>query len=297
MVDSASDPLVSVVLPTYNRASALRYAIASVLDQSFEDFELWVVGDACTDESEDVVTSLGDPRVRWVNLTRNTGHQAGPNQEGLRRARGRYVAYMGHDDLWLPNHLELLAEALEGGAAFAHCTTLLVLPGRKPRPNPWPDWVYRPGAAMTPVSVMHRRGVVEEAGGWQPPGRHTSHEPEGDLWARVARRHGPPLWVRRITSVKLGTSRRKDVYLTRPCFEQEHWLKRIREAGDAEQALLATCDARYTLAGPFEEPDAPTWPRRLATRWRARLRSLRGRPAETAEERWRARRRFKGLEP
>ncbi|HXY92105.1 MAG TPA: glycosyltransferase, partial [Acidimicrobiia bacterium] len=69
-------PRVTVVIATYNWAPVLPYAIGSVLDQTFQDFELLVIGDACTDESEAVVTSIPDPRVRWLNLARNTGHQS-----------------------------------------------------------------------------------------------------------------------------------------------------------------------------------------------------------------------------
>ena len=88
-------PHVTVVIPTYNYAGVLEYSISSVLDQTFRDFELLVVGDGCTDDSERVVRSIGDARVQWVNLPRNTGHQTGPNNEGLRRARGEVIAYLG----------------------------------------------------------------------------------------------------------------------------------------------------------------------------------------------------------
>ena len=90
-------PKVSVIIATYNKASALRYAIDSVLWQTFSDYELWVIGDACTDESEQLVTSYGDPRVFWHNLPQNSGYQSAPNNEGLRRARGKYVAYLALD--------------------------------------------------------------------------------------------------------------------------------------------------------------------------------------------------------
>ena len=114
-------PKVSVIIATYNKASALRYAIDSVLWQTFSDYELWVIGDACTDESEQLVTSYGDPRVFWHNLPQNSGYQSAPNNEGLRRARGEYVAYLNHDDLWLPNHLQVLLDRIEeSGADFAY---------------------------------------------------------------------------------------------------------------------------------------------------------------------------------
>jgi glycosyltransferase involved in cell wall biosynthesis len=69
-------------------------------------------GDACTDDSAELVASYRDPRLHWFNLPTNSGYQSAPHNEGLRRARGRYVAYLNHDDLWLPNHLERLVAAL-----------------------------------------------------------------------------------------------------------------------------------------------------------------------------------------
>src|SRR5919109_2218405 len=98
-------PAVTVIIATYNFSAALRYTIRSALAQTVRDFELLVVGDACTDESEEVVRSFADSRIQWINLPQRSGSQAGPNNAGLERARGEYIAYLGHDDLWWPDHL------------------------------------------------------------------------------------------------------------------------------------------------------------------------------------------------
>ena len=92
-------PQITVILPTYNWSSVLRYAISIVLRQTFTDFELLVIGDSCTDDSAQVVAEAGDARVRWIQLPENKGHQSGPNNVGLRQARGEFIAYHGHDDL------------------------------------------------------------------------------------------------------------------------------------------------------------------------------------------------------
>src|SRR2546423_11552054 len=106
-------PRITIIMATYNWSTVLPYSIGSVLRQTLADFELLVVGDGCTDDSQIVVASIGDPRVRWINLPANTGHQSGPNNEGLRQARGEIIAYLGHDDLWLPHHLATLVGALD----------------------------------------------------------------------------------------------------------------------------------------------------------------------------------------
>ena len=68
-------PRVTVVMATYNWATVLPYSIASILDQTFTDFELLVIGDGCTGDSAEVVAGFDDPRVQWHNLPSNAGHQ------------------------------------------------------------------------------------------------------------------------------------------------------------------------------------------------------------------------------
>jgi len=85
-------PLLTIIIPTYNWSTVLPYSIGSALRQTFSNFEVLVVGDGCTDDSESVVRTHGDKRVRWINLPANTGHQSAPNNEGLRQALGEYIA-------------------------------------------------------------------------------------------------------------------------------------------------------------------------------------------------------------
>ena len=82
----AESPLVSVVIATYNWSEVLRWAIRSVRGQSYPHWELIVVGDRCTDDSEAVVESFGDPRIRWHNRERNAGSQSLPNNDGIAMA-------------------------------------------------------------------------------------------------------------------------------------------------------------------------------------------------------------------
>ena len=98
-------PTVSVIIAAYNRSNVLRYALRSALAQDFSDFEVLVIGDACTDDTEEVVASFADPRVSYLNLPLNFGEQSGPNNVGIARAQGRYIAFLNHDDFWFPDHL------------------------------------------------------------------------------------------------------------------------------------------------------------------------------------------------
>jgi glycosyltransferase involved in cell wall biosynthesis len=98
-------PLVSVVIATHNRPAALRQALYSVLRQTLQDFEILVIGDACAPDTAAVVAGFADARIIYVDLPVNFGEQSGPNNIGLARARGCFVALLNHDDLWFPDHL------------------------------------------------------------------------------------------------------------------------------------------------------------------------------------------------
>jgi glycosyltransferase involved in cell wall biosynthesis len=223
-------PRVTVVIPTYNWATVLPFSIGSVLDQTFADFELFVIGDCCTDESEQVVKQIGDDRIEWINLEIPTKHQVGPNNEGLKRARGDIVAYLGHDDLWLPRHLELLVGALEN-TTFAHARQLRVVPNEQPRVLPPRGWSYKRGARIPPTSMAHRRTAAT----WRMPSETGQLDPEDDLAARLYDDFGKPTLVPLVTSVKFPAAERPNVYRTRPHDEQEEWLALIRATKNPEQ--------------------------------------------------------------
>ena len=95
-------PLVSVVVATYNSSHLLRYALRSILLSDHWNLDVVVVGDHCTDDTPSVISSLADERIRFINLERNSGQQATPNNVGVAAARGEYIAFLNHDDVWLP---------------------------------------------------------------------------------------------------------------------------------------------------------------------------------------------------
>jgi glycosyltransferase involved in cell wall biosynthesis len=121
-------PLISVVLPTFNRSRVLACAIESVRRSTCQDWELLVTGDHCTDDTASVVAGFRDPRIDFVNLPSNAGEQSAPNNDALRRARGRYIAFLNHDDLYFPDHLATMAAFLQqSGADFAWSPMLVAI--------------------------------------------------------------------------------------------------------------------------------------------------------------------------
>lgn len=231
-----SSPRVTVIIATYNWSTVLPFAIDSVLGQTLDDFELLVIGDGCTDDSEQVVTSIADPRIRWINLPSNTGHQSGPNNRGLQEARGEYIAYLGHDDIWLKHHLACSIGGLQkSGADIAHTLLLQVLPGggigmpALPRPEI--------GAGAAPSCRVHRRSVIEKIGGWSDY-RRISVTPEMDFFARAQAAGLAAIFVPRLTGIKFPASRRRDVYRQRPNHEQALWSERMKSNPDFEAEYL-----------------------------------------------------------
>jgi glycosyltransferase involved in cell wall biosynthesis len=103
---------VSVVIPTCNRASFLKAAIQSVLNQTFRDFEIIVVDDASEDETPEVIRSFTDPRIRCVRHEANKG-QGVTRNDGIRCASGDYIALLDDDDEWLPEKLKKQVSMLD----------------------------------------------------------------------------------------------------------------------------------------------------------------------------------------
>lgn len=105
------NPKVSVVIPSYNRAHLIGESIQSVLDQTYQDFELIVVDDGSSDNTEDVVRGFNDSRISYTYQD-NKGISAARNA-GIRKARGRYFAFLDSDDFWFRELLDLEVPILE----------------------------------------------------------------------------------------------------------------------------------------------------------------------------------------
>ncbi len=105
--------MVSIILPTYNRAASLPRAIGSILSQTYPDYELLVIDDGSTDHTREVVEGYRDPRIRYL---RNDGPVHGASRArniGIQEARGEYIAFQDSDDVWLPDKLERQVRCLE----------------------------------------------------------------------------------------------------------------------------------------------------------------------------------------
>lgn len=114
---SLRSPTVSVIIPTYNRAHLIERSIRSVLDQTYQDFELIVVDDGSTDNTEEIVARFGDDRLRYIRHNQSSGSPAAPTNTGIKAARGEYIAVQDSDDEWLPGKLEKQMQVFNNASA------------------------------------------------------------------------------------------------------------------------------------------------------------------------------------
>ncbi len=128
------DPLVSVVIPAFNRERVIGKAIKSVLAQTFQDFEIIVVDDGSRDETAKNAIKFAccEPRVRVIRFETNQGAQAARNA-GARAARGKWLSFLDSDDEWLPRSLEMrLRVAAAENAEVVHSDCYIL---RKDKPQ------------------------------------------------------------------------------------------------------------------------------------------------------------------
>lgn len=143
--NSMENPLVSVYIPTYNRAELLiERAVTSVLAQTYTNFELVIVGDHCTDNTEELVAQINDPRIRFYNIPKRGKRYpddveihwlAGPvvaANKALELCRGKWIARIDDDDTWTPDHIEtLLRFAQQGNYEFVSASYIAKRHGEK----------------------------------------------------------------------------------------------------------------------------------------------------------------------
>jgi hypothetical protein len=235
-------PRISVVIATYQWCEALRCALRSVLRQSLQDFEVLVIGDGCTDESEAVVRSFGDARLRWDNLPANTGSQSAPNNRGFELSSGRYIAYLGHDDIWYPTHLQSLVDTIEARQAdLAFGVSMIYGPadsGMRFVMGLLGEDGYTEREFLPPSSILLRRALLERIGPWRQPDE-LSVPIDYDVLRRAVRAGAVFAGTDELTTFKFNAAFRRDVYRHKETTDQQAMLARIETGVDFRQAEWA----------------------------------------------------------
>jgi glycosyltransferase involved in cell wall biosynthesis len=184
-----TNPTVSVIIPTYNRAQWIGASIQSVLDQTYTDYEIIVVDDGSTDDTAEVIRAFTD-RVRY--FYQENGGSAAARNRGLQEARGEYIAFLDSDDLFLPEKLHKQVEYLQHnphiGMVYSAYTNidhnhneLGIIPAQ------YTGHIYRQmlfHCNIQTSSVMIRRQVIETVGLFDIA---LPMAQDVDYWIRVAR--------------------------------------------------------------------------------------------------------------
>jgi glycosyltransferase involved in cell wall biosynthesis len=250
-------PLVSIIIATYNRSNILRYTIESVRAQTLTDWELFVIGDACTDDTEATVLQFHDPRIHFYNLPRNVGDQSGPNNEGFCRSTGRYIAWLNHDDLWFPDHLASSVQAIEetGADLVWPLIAKLRTDGVFSCDDLNDQRDYQPHLSIPASYWVLRRDVAEEIGPW----RHYSevHAVPSQNWIYRAYCARKKLrYIPRCTVIGLPSGARPGAYAKRDFEQNAQLLQRMLHEQGFRETMLIEIAEHYSM----HLNSAPVWP-------------------------------------
>jgi glycosyltransferase involved in cell wall biosynthesis len=184
-------PTVTVVIPTKDRWSLLRRALACALGQTGVALEVVVVDDGSTSPPPEWLTSAPDSRIRCVRQSRSGGVARARNR-GIEAASGTWVAFLDDDDLWAPEHLTGLLDTMPPAASFAFARHYVVdlegnilSRGVDPAPERMLEQIVARNPVVTPSAVLAGREHLEAVGGFDPGFSITA---DWDLWIRLAGR-------------------------------------------------------------------------------------------------------------
>jgi glycosyltransferase involved in cell wall biosynthesis len=246
MADATDTSVVTVVCSTFNSKATLRCALHSVLNQEFTDFEVRVMGDCCTDGSGEIIAELNDSRLHWFNFAENSGTQSEPNNEGMRRARGKYIAFIGHDDLWMPWHLSRLVRHIEEtGADLVHDLVANITPqGVRGIYGPPHERSSYARTYFPTMSWLHRRSLSDEIGFWRNADE-LAWQIDFDFSQRAARAGKKISFLPSLGGLKFHSALWK-TYSRTGTPPQEEWLDRIRSAPqELNETILTQLATQY----------------------------------------------------
>jgi glycosyltransferase involved in cell wall biosynthesis len=189
---NSSNPMVSVIIPTYNRSDLISETIQSVLNQIYQNLELIIVDDGSTDHTKEIVNSFKDPRIQYI-YTENWGGPARPRNIGIKHAKGEYIAFLDSDDTWYPTKLNRCIEELTNDRDLV-CHNLRYIRNGKY----WKDVKCGPakrasfnnllysGNCLAPSAVVVRKACLLRVAGFSEDPKVISSE-DYDLWLKLSK--------------------------------------------------------------------------------------------------------------
>ena len=242
---TASEPLVSVVVASYNHAPFVADCLRSALSQGIDPLEIIVTDDGSTDSTAEQVAALANPRIHLHRFAQNRGACVALN-DAIRRSRGRYIAVLNSDDLFLPGKLRRQLQHLQQnprvGAVFGWPAFINEQgqpfddPSHKDhavfhQPNrsrhQWLRHFFDQGNALCHPTALIRREVYQTVGLYDP---RLAQVPDLDQWIRVCMRYDihvlpEPLTAFRIRSQQQNASAARPEVVRRDAWERAHVLR------------------------------------------------------------------------
>lgn len=232
-------PLISVIIATYNSSHLLKYAIQSVIDSSYKNWELIVVGDHCTDDTEQTVASFNDHRIHFLNLDTNSGQQAKPNNVGMSLAKGEYISFLNQDDFYFNSHLEDCIKHIENSKAEMICVPSIqakqINSDELKKGNldmniigVHPNGKYSPFIFNVASSWFFKQDIINKVGLWK-----LEHEiyvtPSQDFLFRAWKAGVKINFPEKPGILVIFSSARKNFYQQNTSYEHEHFHRLIRD--------------------------------------------------------------------
>jgi glycosyltransferase involved in cell wall biosynthesis len=259
--DLKDTPLVSVIMPTFNRLKFVRTAIDSVLGQTYPNWELLVGDDGSAQDTKAYLGGLVDPRIAIVWLA-HSGNPSRVRNAAIGKAKGTYLAFLDSDDFWEPNMLQAQVRTLRADTTRRWSYTanaLMTEDGEPMSEEGLARWVPFEGNLVEPLltiaahlatsAVMAERDLVVAAGGFDEDQRFAE---DYDLWLRLAIRSEAHVFSERLARVRVH----RDHYSLDRVGAYEGWVrlygKMARTIPDPRLAALAArrrAESTLTLAG------------------------------------------------
>lgn len=245
-------PLVSVVMPTYNGQEFIAEAIQSILDQTFRDFEFIIIDDGSTDSTAGIVASFQDKRIVYIKKKENSGIANSLNQ-GIQKARGKYIARMDDDDVSLPQRLEKQIEVFKDNKVLLCATAVYVKERILPIPITHDAFLLRL-LFYNPIahpSVMIKSEIL----------KHFLYKPDFvpledyELWSRLIFNGNytgiqePLLEIRQRKEGSTGKWRKKQLELSKEVTQKIYEKTNLSKLKDHDVYYPALVSQDYSLSG------------------------------------------------
>jgi glycosyltransferase involved in cell wall biosynthesis len=271
-------PRVTVIMATYNRGRFILPSVRSVLAQTMGELELLVIGDACTDDTGEVLAAIGDPRLSWINLPQRCGSQSGPNNAGIAAARSGIIAYLGHDDVWEPFHLARVYPLFQAPERPDFVVSGLIAHRPPGIPDKSVSGIFAEDRAkhdhfFPPSCFAHRRDVIDRIGPWRMP-MDIRPPVDEDLLLRAAAADLRFVSTGEVTVHKFTAAYRYLCYLRPDSAEQEAMLAEMAAPGHAERVRQMVEGARRR--GAFMRPRSTNFEAYAPGEWARQSAARRG---------------------